>query len=72
MHRKEILFRNLGSVNVPVQELGSHMKSEVKTQSTCTTKEVVFDFAGRPVLGIECSEHHAGFSEWTPQSWLPD
>jgi len=36
------------------------MKSEVKTKSTCTTKEVVFDFAGRPVLGIEFRGHHKG------------
>ena len=36
------------------------MKSEVKTQFTCTTKEVVFDFAGRPVLGIEFRGHHKG------------
>jgi hypothetical protein len=48
------------------------MKSEVKTQFTCTTKEVVFDFAGRPVLGIECREHNASFPECTLQSCLPD
>jgi hypothetical protein len=29
------------------------MKSEIKTKSTCATKEVVFDFTGRPVLDIQ-------------------
>lgn len=52
--------------------MGSHMKSEVKTQSTGATKYVVFDFAGRPLLGIECREHTAGLSECTLQSCLPD
>ena len=38
---------------------GSHMKSEVKTQSIGATKEVVFDNTGRPLVDINCGCHDA-------------